>query len=184
MSIIVEDGRGVLDVTVNVGFNWYGVQFSDQEVKIRSLVLGQPIIAFRGASRVIIFSTPSVAGQQVVRFQPIGDGSTEMRFEGIVYSLARAFAMPLADGQLREIRTQVIARDEGTQLIHGTILMDADLDEGDRRRIIIFQDVREKQLLREPFSLRSVESETRTVFSYITPDKRYTYERIKSGEDK
>jgi hypothetical protein len=53
-------------------------------------------------------------------------------------------------------------------------------DDGDRsdpRRLLVFQHAGRKQLSRKPFSVVSVDEFSRQVFSYITPERRYTYQR-------
>lgn len=155
----------------------------NEEVRLDDMVMFQPAIVFRGASRIVVQPKLPGTGETLVAFEPVGDGAVELRFEGLAYGLARLLAMPLASGALREIRVFARTREEGDQVINVTLLMEATGEKGDPRRLLHFQDVRHKRLVRGPFEVRSIVEGTEQVFNYLTPEKRYTFRRIKSPGD-
>jgi len=150
-----------------------------RQVRIANVTVLVPTIVFRGSTRIVVLSEATEAGETVVAFDPVGEGAVELRFEGLVWGLVKLLALPLASGPLREVRILAETRDEGEQLIHVAVMTEAAGDRGDRRRMIVVQDSRTKRILREAFSVRSVTEKSETVVSYITPLRRYTYQRIK-----
>jgi hypothetical protein len=110
-----------------------------------------------------------------VRFRPAGDGgAVQLRFEGIAYVFARLLAMPLADGALREVRVKRSDSARGSSLLNVAVLMEADHG-ADPRRMIVYQDGREKTVRRSAFDARSLAVRTVRGFNYVTPDRRYVY---------
>jgi len=162
------DGKTIPALTIRV--------LPGEEVRIEDLVIAQPVIAFRGACRIVVFSQAETTGETIVLFEPEGDGAVDIQFKGIIYSMVRSLALPLASGRLREIRTLIKTRKQGTQMIHVTVLMETK-DRTDPRRMLVYQDARVKTIQREPFAIRTVEEKTEQVFNYITPKRRYTYAR-------
>lgn len=171
-----KDEHPVVVVTVRVQ--------PGQEVRLDDLILFQPAIVFRGASRIVVQPKLPGTGETVVAFEPVGDGAVDLRFEGVAYGLARLLVMPLASGALREVRVFAKTRQEGDQIINVALLMEAAGEKGDPRRLLHFQDVRHKRLLRGPFELRSVVEGKEQVFNYLTPDRRYTFRRVKTPQDR
>ncbi|MBE3069618.1 MAG: hypothetical protein IMZ66_05210 [Planctomycetes bacterium] len=149
-----------------------------KEVRIARPAFYIPVIALRGTSRIVVQPELPGTGETVVSFEPVDDGAVEMRFEGPAYALARLMVVPLADGALREVRVFSTTRPRGTEVTHVALLMEAKGAKGDPRRMLLYQDVRHKDLVREPFSVRSVVEQTEQVFNYLTPDRRYTYQRL------
>jgi len=51
----------------------------------------------------------------------------------------------------------------------------------DRRRLLLVQDSHRnrKSLVRTPFAVQQRVETSQTVVNYLTPDRRYTYRRIK-----
>ena len=92
-------------------------------------------------------------------------------------------ALPLASGPLREVRVFTDSRSGGEQLVHVAVLTEAAGDRSDPRRMIVVQDSRAKTLLREAFAVRSITTRSETVVNYLTPTRRYTYQRIKHAGD-
>ena len=170
LDLLRQDDRPVVAITVRV--------LPGKEVRLARPAFYVPAIVFRGASRIVVQPELPGTGEAVIAFEPIGDGAVEMRFEGLAYGLARALVMPLADGALREVRVFAKTRQEGAQVIHFALLMEAKGGKGDPRRMLVLQDVRHKRLVREPFDVRSAVEETEQVFNYLTPDRRYTYRRV------
>ena len=123
------------------------------------------------------------AGETVVAFNPVGEGAVELRFEGVVWGLVKLLALPLASGPIREVRVFTDTRADGEQLVHVAVFSQAADGRGDPRRMIVVQDHRTKKLLREAFAVRSVTEKSETVVTYITPTRRYTYQRIKHKAD-
>ncbi len=154
-----------------------------KEVRLEGLIMFQPAIVFRGACRIVVQPKLPGTGETVVAFEPVGDGAVDIRFEGLAYGIARAFVMPLASGALREVRVFAKTRSQGDQITSVAILMEAAGEKGDPRRVLHFQDVRHKRLLRGPFELRSVVEGTEQVFNYLTPDRRYTFRRAGTAAD-
>jgi len=151
-----------------------------KEVRLAGMVIAQPVIAFRGASRITVIPEAPSTGETVVTFEPVGEGAVEMRFEGWIYGLVRLFALPLASGALREVRVFRRSQPQGSAIVNVAVLMETASDKTDPRRLMVFQDARRKRIRREAFSVRSVADKTEQVFSYITPNRRYTYRRVKT----
>jgi len=63
-----------------------------------------------------------------------------------------------------------------------TVLSEASGDKDDPRRMMVIHRTGRTRLVREVFQVKSVTEQSRTVVSYITPDKRYTYEKTEDGE--
>jgi hypothetical protein len=125
---------------------------------------------------------PNVAGtdETAVLFEPVAGGATEVRFEGIGYGLVRLLALPLANAAIREVRVGTSSAEHRPALISVALVMEATGDRDDPRRLMLYQDVRNVKLVREPFSVRTVAERTEQTFHYITPDRRYTYRRLKT----
>ncbi|MFO8011772.1 MAG: hypothetical protein R6X20_00560 [Phycisphaerae bacterium] len=168
-----------------------------QEVRLEDMIMFQPVLAFRGTSRVAVVPDLSPTGETVVAFQPVtapakdgkGDageaapGGVEMRFEGLVWGLAKLFALPLADGRLREVRVFVGEPGEADRIINVAVVMEATGGGEDPRRVLHFQDVRRRRRERGPFDIRTVTEREEQVFNYLTPEKRYTFTRTKRAEE-
>lgn len=166
------DGQTVVVIGVNVQ--------PGKEIRIKDVLIGQPTLVFRGSSRITVIPSAPVTGETVVTFDAVNGGAVELRFEGVIYALVRLLALPLANGPLREVRVLVAPRKQGRQLVNVTMLSEAAGRQADPRRMLVFQDVREKRILRGPFAVSSIDQRTEQVFSYITPTRRYTYKRIKT----
>jgi len=166
-----HEGRGLLAVTVRVK--------DAQEVRLPQMVIMQPAIVFRGGCRIVVDPESPGTGETVVSFEPVEGGAVEVRFEGVLYGLVRVLALPLADAALREVRVATALRQAGRQMIHVAILMEARGQRGDPRRMLVFQDVRDKRLVREAFAVRSEVRRLEQSFHYVAPDRRYTYVRRK-----
>jgi len=159
-----------------------------REVRIADQFIMQPALVFRGSSRILIAPKPGGGDELAVLFEPgkdpagqAADGATEVRFEGFGWAMVRALALPLASAALREIRVSA-GTQEDQGLLSVLLLMEATGDKTDPRRLIAFQDVREKRLVREPFEVRSETGRLRQVFNYVTPQGRYTYCRVKTPD--
>jgi len=170
-----------------------------QEVRLEDMVMFQPVLAFRGTSRVAVLPDLDPTGETVVAFEPVvaeakddegeGEGEAdevvggvEMRFEGLAWGLAKLFALPLADGRLREVRVFVGEPGEADRIINVALVMEATDGEGDPRRVLHFQDVRRRRRVRGPFEIHTVTEREDLVFNYLTPEKRYTFQRVKAAE--
>ena len=167
-----KDGQLVIAATIRVR--------PGKEVRLDDMIMFQPAIVFRGDSRIVVQPKAPGTGETVVAFEPVGDGAVEIRFEGLAYGLARLLVMPLVSGALREVRVFAKTRREGDQVINVVLLMEATGEKGDPRRLLHFQEVRHKRLVRGPFEIRSVVEGTEQVFNYLTPEKRYTFRRVKT----
>lgn len=169
MELYRDGDSPVLAVTLSV--------LPGREVRPVKLAFYQPTLALRGTSRMVVIPDVEGTGATAVLFQPGDDGGVELRFEGIVYALARLFAFPLADGKLREIRYAGGGKPDGWNMTNVALLMEATGRHRDPRRMLVIQDARRKRLLRDVFEVRSVTQLERQVVNYLTPDRRYTFER-------
>lgn len=166
------DDSSVVSLTVKV--------VPGQEVTLSDIVMFQPVLAMRGTTRIGIVPQQSRTGETVISFDPVSDdGAIELRYEGIVYSLARLFAFPLASGPLREIRVGTHGADQGRSMVHVSVLSEDSSDTVDPRRVLIVQDSRMKELVRRPFEVKSIDRSERQVVNYLVPGRRYTYVREK-----
>lgn len=152
-----------------------------REVRIADVLIAQPTLVFRGSSKIVVVHSAEGTGETVVSFEPIDGGSAELRYEGIIYGLVRLFAIPLADGRLREVRVFSNPTQQGLQLVNVTMLSEARGDKTDPRRMLVFQDVRRKRIVRDAFSVTSVTESMEQIFNYVTPTRRYTYKRLKAA---
>ena len=174
-------GEPLIQLTLNVA--------PGREVRIADQFLMQPALVFRGSSRILLAPEPGGGDEVAILFEPGKDaageaiaGATEVRFEGLGWAMVRALALPLASAALREIRVSA-GTQEDQSLLSVLLLMEATGDKNDPRRLIAFQDVREKRLVREPFEVRSETERLRQVFNYVTPRGRYTYRRVKTPSE-
>lgn len=174
INLADRKGSGAVDVEVRVQ--------DGREVRISRIMTGLPVIAFRGASRMSVLPDATEAGDTAVVFDPVGDGAVELRFEGLVYGLVRLFAFPLDSGPLRQVRV-LSGRDAGgARLVNVAVLMESSADRKDPRRVLVVQAVRRRAIVRDVFFIRMVSGGSETAVSYLTPQRRYTYERIKAAE--
>ena len=147
------------------------------QVRIADVMVLQPTMVFRGTSRIVLIPEVPGTGERVLIYQPTGDGGVELRFEGMIYGLVRLLAIPLADGHLREIRVFTRTPKWGHQIVNVAVFTEAIGDKGDPRRLLVFQDVRRKRMVREAFVVRGVKDKENQVFNYLTPRRRYTFHR-------
>ncbi|HUS91594.1 MAG TPA: hypothetical protein VM695_07065 [Phycisphaerae bacterium] len=171
VELLRRDGRAAAAVTIAVK--------PGQEVRLADVMVLVPTVVFRGVTRIVALPDATGADETVVAFEPVGDGAVELRFEGIAYGLVRLLALPLADGPVREVRVSSGAATEGEKLLNVAVLTEASGDRTDPRRMIVVQDRRFQQTVREAFRLRTVTEKSETIVSYLTPGRRYTYQRIK-----
>jgi len=170
----------LLQLTLNVA--------PGREVRIADQFIMQPALVFHGSSRILIVPEPSGGDELAILFEPdegaagqAAEGATEVRFEGLGWAMVRALALPLASAALREIRVSA-GNQEDQSLLSVLLLMEATGDKKDPRRLLAFQDVREKRLVREPFEVHSKTQRLEQVFNYVTPQGRYTYRRLKTPD--
>ena len=159
-----------------------------KQVRIADVVAGMPAVVLYGTCRLVIQPDAAGlgplrgAGETVISFESgKGGGAVELRYEGLIFALARLLAVPLADGPLRELRVTSTAPPEGRQMFNLAVLSEASDDKADPRRMIVLQDTSIKRLVREAFEVRTVTQDAQRVFNYITPKRRYTYVTDKHG---
>jgi hypothetical protein len=151
-----------------------------RELRLIDVMPFQPVVAFRGTSRITILPDAAKTGEVVVSFEPEDDDSgVQLRFEGIVYALARLLVIPIEDGRLREIRVLADRPETGSGMIHTAVFMETTAARADPRRMLVYQEVRRRGLSRGVFSLAYPPQQTERTFSYVTPTRRYTYYRLK-----
>ena len=149
-----------------------------QEARLEDIVILQPALVLRGTSRIGVYPSDPQTGETVVLFEGVDGGSVSLEYEGLVYGLVRLFAIPLASGPLREIRVFTGERTRGENLIHVQM---KSLDENDRtdpRRLLVYQQESSSRPERGAFDVKTVKERTDHIFHYITPEKRYTFERL------
>jgi hypothetical protein len=151
-----------------------------KQVRLADIVAGMPAVVLDGTCRLTIQPDATGAGETVISFESgKGAGTVELRYEGLVFALARLLAVPLADGPLREIRLSSSSPSEGRQMFNVAVLSEASDDKADPRRMIVLQDTSLKHLVREAFEVRTVTEASQSVFNYVTPQRRYTYVKDK-----
>ena len=158
-----------------------------KEVRLDGMLpmMAQPAIVLKGRSRATVIPSVRQTGETVLLFEPDGKvpGSVQIRFEGPVYAMVRAFVLPLASGALREVRVFTKMRGHGTQLINVAVAMRADNDKDDPRRLLLFQDIQTKRIERDVASVRSTVRTRDLIVNYLTPTRRYVYRRVKEAAD-
>jgi len=155
-----------------------------REVRLADVMVLMPTIVFRGTTRISVLPDAAGADETVVTLNPVGSGAVELRYEGLLYGLVKLLALPLADGPVREVRVSSGQAAYGEKLLHVAVLTEATGDKADPRRMIVVQDRALTRTAREAFSLRTVTEKRETVVSYLTPGRRYTYQRIKAEADR
>lgn len=164
-------GRSVLTVDIHV--------LPGKEVRVAKAIILQPTLVFRGGTRIVLMPESPETDQTIVTFDPIGEGAVEIRFEGMAYSMARLFAFPLSSGAVREVRVFTHVPKRGDSVINAVVLMEATDTTKDPRRVLVFHDVRRRQLVRTAFAVQPVTVRTEQAFSYLNARRRWTYRRIK-----
>lgn len=146
-----------------------------QEVRIAEVMMLQPTVAFRGQSRMIVIPEDPVTDATIVKFGPVGDGGgVDMRFGGLL-GLVRVFAFPLASGPLREVRV-FSGEAHGRSLTHVEVMTeDASAGSGDPRRMMVVQSDSRWRHVRTATEVRKRYQAEVTSFSYITPQRRWSY---------
>jgi hypothetical protein len=153
-----------------------------KEVVLRDLYPLQPEIALRGAARITVQAEDPWTGETVVRFDPVGEGGAiEVRFEGLFYGLVRT-ALPVETAALRQVR---VARGEvgGKDMTNVVLLLEALKDENDPRRVFALKDVQSEKRVRSVFQVESEVVRSEQTFTYLTPERQYTYERVTTGAE-
>lgn len=135
----------------------------------------QPTVAFRGHSRMIVIPNDPVTDATIVKFGPVGDGGgVDLRFGGLL-SLVRVFAFPLASGPLREVRV-FSGAGHGRSMTHVEVMTeDASAGSGDPRRMMVVQSDSRWRHVRTATEVRKRYQADVTAFSYITPQRRWSY---------
>jgi len=149
-----------------------------RELHIKQILPMQPLLAFTGTTRMVVYPRLPGSGATAVHFAPEAEGQVELRLEGLGWGLARLFAVPIDSAALREIRVSR-GTSAGVSVTHVTLVMDALQDAKDPRRVMVVQDVYEPRVIREPFAVRVETALRETTFHYLTPARRYTYVREK-----
>jgi len=145
-----------------------------RQLQVARLSFLQPILAFRGGTRITIHPKVAPTEETVIRFESLEGGRAELRFPGILYALVRLLALPLADAALREIRISSASDSDG-RLTSVALIMEAIGGRGDPRRILVFQDSRARRIVRRAFEIREVTERSEQILNYVTPTRRYTY---------
>lgn len=155
-----------------------------REVRMVDIMPFQPVVAFRGVSRITVVPEAAGGDKVVVLFdsdEP--DSGVQLRFEGLVYALARLLVIPIDSGRLREVRVTSESATAGKGMTHVTVLMEALSGGADRRRALVYKQVEHHGLRRRPFSVEYPELRSEHTFSYISPARRYSFYRSKDRPD-
>ncbi|MFP4105871.1 MAG: hypothetical protein ACLFVU_07225, partial [Phycisphaerae bacterium] len=150
-----------------------------KEVTLPELFIMQPEVAIRGHSRIVVPPQIEETGETVVLFEPVSDdGGIVVRFQGIGYALVRLFAIPIRTATLREIRVATASGQYGQEMTTVYLAMEAE-GVDDPRRLIVYRDVERMEYVRRAFQLQRIVESTRLEFTYLTPDRRYSYTRFR-----
>lgn len=153
-----------------------------QEVRMVDVMPFQPVVAFRGTCRIVV-DTDSPGDDVVVSFESDDENAgAQLRFEGIVYALARLLVIPIDSGRLRQVRVTHDSPTVGTGMTHVTVLMESIGPDKDRRRMLVYKESQEHGLSRGPLSVEYPQLRSERTFSYITPVRRYSYYSSKTGD--
>ncbi|MBN1845557.1 MAG: hypothetical protein JW810_07725 [Sedimentisphaerales bacterium] len=163
--------RPVLAVTLSVR--------PQKEIRLASVIMFQPSLVFTGTSRITVLAEQPGTEQTIVYFESLEGSGVELRFDNFLYDLVRLFAFPLEDGSLREMRLYTSSRKEGASLVHLGIVLTSPSDTKDPRRMIVFQEAREKTLARTAFDIQSSTVRKKQIFHYINAERRYTFTQTK-----
>lgn len=145
-----------------------------REVKLANLFVMQPVLAFRGKTRLIVVPEDPITGQTLVLAENAPSGGVQVRFEGLGYAMARLWAVPLADGTIREVRIASPEPQLDRKWLQVEIFMIAN-GPGDPRRLIVFDDLRHQQARREAFDMHTLTRSHRLRIRYLTPSRHYDY---------
>ncbi|MGC9455649.1 MAG: hypothetical protein ACP5HU_12425 [Phycisphaerae bacterium] len=151
-----------------------------REVRMVDVMPFQPVVAFRGVSRITVVPEAAGGDDVVVCFESNdANGGVQLRFEGLVYGLARLLVIPIDSGRLREVRITSESPTAGTAMTHVTVLMESLGGGTDRRRALVYKEVEQRGLRRRAFSVEYPEIRSEHTFSYVTPTRRYSFYRSK-----
>ncbi|MFW6066683.1 MAG: hypothetical protein ACOC9S_07660, partial [Planctomycetota bacterium] len=155
-----------------------------REVRMVDVTPFQPVVAFKGVSRITVVPEAAGGNDVVVLFDSDeSDAGVQLRFEGLVYALARLLVIPIDSGRLREIRVTSESPTYGKGMTHVTVLMEALSGGADRRRALVYKQVENRGLRRRAFYVEYPELRSERTFSYITPTRRYSFYRSKDSPD-
>lgn len=154
-----------------------------REVRIRDVVMFQPAMVFTGTSRVTLLPETPGTGEVALLYDT-NEGEVELRFEGIVYALVRLFAFPLRSGRLREVRVFTGGDTARGELLAVRIFTEAGPRRSPERQLLFFQQVTRRRLERTALEIRQPIEKREQMFHYLTEDRRYTYRRVQTPEDR
>lgn len=137
----------------------------------------QPELRFHHGCRATVLPKQSSTNETTVLLEPLDDGAAEVRFHGLGWGLVRLLAIPIDDAAVRGVRVWSGQTNPGYEATTVTLLMEATGSAGDRRRMIVFHDVRETQAIRQSPDLARQTVRKRLSFSYLTPHRIYEYQR-------
>jgi hypothetical protein len=151
-----------------------------RQIRIDNIAPFGAALVIRGAVRLVFMGDDtSGTGETIIDFEPLqAGGAVEMHFDSLAYGLVRLLALPLDSAALREVRIASGSPGAGARMLNISVLMDSLRDRKDPRRILVYQQDERTRPVREAFRLRHEILSKRQVFSYVTPARRYTYERI------
>lgn len=170
LELLERDGRTMAAVTIAVQ--------PDREVRLGDVMILQPTLAFRGSTRIVVIPELPVTGETSVLFEPVtDDAAAELRFDDPLYFFVRLLAIPLDDASLREVRLYRHSTSQGWNMLHVAVYMEATGGGDDPRRMIVVQDSQNKTRILEPFSVQTLTRRRTTAVNYMTPSRRYTFQR-------
>ncbi len=136
-----------------------------------------PTLVFTGGScRITLVPTDDATRETLILFQSQRGGSCEIRYEGLVYALAR-LVVPVDNAVLREIRLQRHGTYRGWNLTNVELLMNTNTIGQDNRRMYAMHFVQFRQPVRGPFDVDIVSSHQSQSISYLRPAMRYTWRK-------
>jgi hypothetical protein len=148
-----------------------------QEVRLGGGLL-QPQLVLRGQTRMVVEPAGPDRPWTSVRLDGLDkDGAVLLRFRGPLWAMVQLLAVPVEDLQLRQIRL-ASASQGGRELSSVQLLAATASGRGDRRRMISLLQETTLQLDRRPFELTYREVRKDILFSYVRPDRLYTWSRV------
>jgi len=101
----------------------------------------------------------------------------------IELALYRADDRPVLTVGVNVLPGQEVRPDEAVIFQPALVFRGRSNDRADPRRMLLFHDARDVRLARTAFDLRHVTERKQLTVSYLTPTRRYTYQRVKEGQE-
>ncbi|RPI64090.1 MAG: hypothetical protein EHM48_01435 [Planctomycetaceae bacterium] len=174
MELRLAESQPIIAITVDVK--------PGRELKLAELSVFQPTVTFRGKSRLLFQPGAASPTDVALLFESLG-GDVHVGFDGIIYGLAKLFVMPLESGTLQELRISAMSDGMGQVTTDVAILMHADGDKQDARRILAVRYQHQTRLERGEFQIDIKDTQKNVRIIYVTPKRIYTMQRQMAIKD-